>query len=416
EKTIVGNFDGFLTKINFDSTYGWTKRIGGSGYEYPRALTVDNNGNIYMGGNFQNTVNFSSDWGGTDSKSSNGGFDIFITKINANGTYGWTKTMGSNIDETSRAIAVDNNGNIYMCGYFQNTVDFGSEWGISDSKSSDGGFDIFIMKINSDGTYGWTRRMGGADLQEANAIDVDSAGNIYVTGYFRETVNFGSDWGETDNKTSSGYHDIFITKITAGGEYGWTKQMSGTSFEYANAITVDSIGNIYVSGMFQGSVNFSVDWGGSDSKTSAGGYDVFISKIKANGDYGWTKRIGGASADGAYAVSVDNDDNIYVGGYFAGAINFRDDWGDGIDTKESVGSGDVFITKINADSTYGWTKIIGGESSDSCAAMAISTKGYVHLGGKFMLNVDFRSDWDDGLKDEKTSAGNTDGFITKFYL
>ena len=213
-----------------------------------------------------------------------------------------------------------------------------------------------------------------------------------------------------------GGRDIFITKITTGGVYVWTKRMSGTGFEYTNAITVDSVGNVFLSGMFQGNVNFSVDWSGTDAKTSAGSHDIFISKIKANGDYGWTRRIGGTSSDGAFAVSVDNDDNIYIGGYFSGSINFRDDWGDGNDTKESVGLSDVFITKINADSTYGWTKRIGGISSDFCTGMAINTQGYVHIGGKFTTDVDFRSDWNDELKDEKTSAGNTDGFILKFYL
>ena len=141
--------------------------------------------------------------------------------------------------------------------------------------------------------------------------------------------------------------------------YGWTKMMGGSSNDYGQSVSVDSSGNLYVSGYFSGTVDFAADFGGSDSKTSAGSRDIFVTRIYADGTYGWTKRIGGGSADYGWSVSVDTSGNVYVTGFFQSYMNFAEDWS-GSDSKTSAGSWDIFVTRINADGTYGWTKRMGG--------------------------------------------------------
>ncbi len=410
-KTSTGYEDIFITKINSNGTYGWTKRIGGASHDIGTGISIDSSGNLYITGSFTGTVNFGLDFGTTDTKTSAGGSaDIFITKINSNGTYGWTKRMDGNGDDAGYSVTTDTWGNVYLTGYFHLSVNFGLDFGTTDNKPSAGYDDIFITKINSNDTYGWTKRMGGYSTDTGRSIATDSSGNVYVTGNFDWTVNFGLDFGTTDTKTSAGYDDIFITKINSNGTYGWTKIMGGTSYDYGYAITTDSSGNVYVTGGFSSTVNFGLDFGTTDIKTSAGNIDIFITKINSSGTYGWTKRMGGNSYDYGRSVIIDPFGNIYVTGSFQSVVNFGLDFGI-TDTKTSAGYDDIFITKINSNGAYGWTKRMGGNSYDYGRSITTDSFGNIYVTGNFQSVVNFGLDF--GITDTKTSAGGDDIFITK---
>jgi hypothetical protein len=295
-------------------------------------------------GCFYGTVNFAEDWGGSDTKTSARDYDIFITKINVDGTYGWTRRMGGTDGCSAYSICTDAAGNVYVAGYFQSSsVNFAEDWGGSDTKTNAGYWDIFVTKINANGTYGWTRRMGGTSDDVAYSICTDASGNVYVAGRFGGTVNFAEDWGGNDTKTNGGG---FVTRINADGRYAWTRRMGGQDIDGVNAICTDEGGNIYVAGAFYETfVNFAEDWSGLDIKVTAGGWDVFITKITANGSYIWTHTMGGIDDDGVSGICADGSGNIYVAGYFQSTVNFAQDWG-GSDAKTSAGSLDMFITKI----------------------------------------------------------------------
>jgi len=150
-----------------------------------------------------------------DSKTSlDGKIDIFIIKINYDGTYCWTKRIGGNDNDYANSVTTDALGNIYVTGYFYGASNFGADWGINDTKTSRSQCDIYITKINpGDNTYLWTKTMGGNDYDIGREIKTDTNGNIYVTGSFNYTVNFGADFGLTDSKTSTSSFDIFILKL-----------------------------------------------------------------------------------------------------------------------------------------------------------------------------------------------------------
>jgi hypothetical protein len=410
-KTSAGSDDIYVTKINANGTYGWTRIMGGTAGDYGNGITTDSSGNVYVTGDFSGTVNFGLDFGTTDIKTSAVYNDIYVTKINANGTYGWTKIIGWINHECGLGIATDSSDNVYVTGYFEGTVNFGLDFGTTDIKTSAAGRLIFITKINANGTYGWTRIMGATFMgARGDAITTDSSGNVYVTGYFVGTVNFGLDFGTTDIKTSAGIIDIYVTKINANGTYGWTRIMGGIQDDHGSAITTDSSGNVYVTGYFWGTVNFGLDFGTTDIKTSAGGMDIFITKINANGTYGWTKIMGGTWHDSGNAITTDSSDNVYVTGAFGGTVNFGLDFGT-TDIKTSAGSEDIFITKINANGSYSWTKIMGGTSTDGGSGITTDSSDNVYVTGGFNGAVNFGLDF--GTTDIKTSAGGSDIFITK---
>ena len=404
-----GSNDIFLTKINADGTYGWTKTMGGTGDDRGYSAAVDASGNVYVTGWFEGTVDFDSG-PGTDNHTSAGNYDIFLTKINADATYGWTKTMGGAINNVGYSAAVDASGNVYVAGYFAGTADFDPGPGPEDNHTSRGMLDIFLTKINSDGTYGWTKTMGGASLDYGRSAAVDGSGNVYVTGSFYLTVDFDPGLG-TDNHTSAGGDDIFLTKINSDGTYGWTKTMGGASYDSGHSAAVDASGNVYVTGYFQGTVDFDPGPGTEDSHTSAGRYDIFLTKINSDGTYGWTKTMGGAIDDSGVEATVDASGNVYVTGYFQGTVDF--DPGLGTDNHTSAGDDDIFLTKINADGTYGWTKTMGGAIDDSGVEATVDGSGNVYVTGYFVGTVDF----DPGPgTDNHTSAGGYDIFLTKFIM
>ena len=148
---------------------------------------------------------------GTDSHDSAGEEDIFLTKINFDGTYGYTKTMGGTDHDYGRSLAVDSSDNVYVTGYFQGTADFDPGAG-TDEHTSAGLDDIFLTKINFDGSYDLTKIMGGTNQDFGQSVAVDDRVNVYITGYFSETVDFDPGAG-TDNHTSAGLEDIFLTKF-----------------------------------------------------------------------------------------------------------------------------------------------------------------------------------------------------------
>jgi hypothetical protein len=299
-------------------TYDWTKVTSGTGGDWGNSVITDASGNVYLTGAFYGTVDFNPS-GTADNHTSNGDYDIFLTKINSDGSYGWTKTMGGTDWDYGYSVTTDASGNIYLTGHFVGTANFNPS-GTADNHTSNGNGDIFFTKINSDGSYGWTKTMGGTDYDYGYSVTTDASGNVYLTGVFYGTVNFNPDG--TDNHTSNGDYDIFLTKINSDGSYGWTKTMGGTDYDYGYSVTTDASGNVYLTGAFYGTVDFNPS-GTADNHTSNGGYDIFFTKINSDGSYGWTKTMGGTDWDYGYSVTTDASGNIYLTGHFVGTANFN---------------------------------------------------------------------------------------------
>ncbi|HUT70913.1 MAG TPA: hypothetical protein VMW89_09575 [Desulfatiglandales bacterium] len=389
------------------TVYSWTKTMGGESGDYGRSAAVDGSGNVYVTGYFFGTADF--DPGpDTDDHTSVGGNDIFLTKINPDGTYGWTKTMGGTNVVYGHSATVDGSGNVYVTGRFEGTADFDPGPDTDDHTSVDGSADIFLTKINPDGTYGWTKTMGGSMGDWGNSAAVDGSGNVYVAGYFVGTADF--DPGPGDNHTSTGSNDIFVTKINSDGTYGWTKTMGGETDDQGYSARVDGSGNVYVAGYFVGTADF--DPGPDTDNHTSRSYDIFLTKINADGTYGWTKTMGGIDNDYGISPTVDGSGNVYVAGSFQRTADF--DPGPDTDDHTSVGGNDIFLTKINPDGTYGWTKTMGGAGNDSGHSAAVDGSGNVYVAGYFQGTADFDPGPD---TDDHTSVdGSADIFLTKFTM
>jgi len=282
-----------------------------------------------------------------------------LYSVYADASYEWAKQIVGDVLVEGKAITTDTSGNVYTVGDFYSTTDFDPGAGIANLTSARGG-DIFISKLDSDGNYVWAKRIGGVELDSSTSIILDSSNNIYVTGYFDDTVDFDPGAGTT-NLTSNGNGDIFILKLDSSGNYVWVKKIGEVLVERANSLSIDSSGNMYLTGHFQtfplGTVDFDPG-AGTTNLTSAGNGDIFILKLDSSGNYVWVKSIGGISYEAGISVKTDSLGNVYTTGQFYGTTDF--DPGAGTANLTSVGSADIFISKLDSDGNYVWAKSIGG--------------------------------------------------------
>jgi hypothetical protein len=189
--------------------------------------------------------------------------------------------------------------------------------------------------------------------------------------------------------------------------FEWARNFGGSSFDYGNSVAVDVSGNLYVTGQFQGIVDF--DPGpGIFTLTSTGNWSMFVSKFDASGNFVWAKLIASTWSVTGYDIALDASGNIYLTGYFSSTTDF--DPGPGVVNLVSAGQNDVFILKLNASGNYLWAKRIGGSSADYAWSVAVDVSGNVYTTGEFLGTVDF--DPGTGIVN-LTSAGQNDIFVLK---
>ncbi len=401
--TSAGSNDIFVSKLDASGAYVWAKSFGSTGNDNSTGITVDGTGNVFTTGQFVGTVDFDPG-SGTQNLTSASGANVFISKLDANGTYVWAKSFGAS---SANGIAVDGSGAIYTTGYFSNTVDFDPGSGTQNLTCA-GGTDIFVSKLDASGSYVWAKRLGGSStgFEVGSSIAVDSSNNVFTTGYFSGTADF--DPGvSTQNLVSAGTEDIFVSKLDASGAYIWAKSFGGTSADHGNGISVDAAGNVYTTGYYQGTIDF--DPGpGTQSQTSAGGADIFVSKLDASGAYVWGKSLGGTITDVAAGISVDGNGAVYTTGFLSGTADF--DPGSGTQNLTSTSVYDIFVSKLDSNGAYVWAKNFGSTAYDEGTGIAIDGRGGVYTTGYFNGTVDF----DPSASTANLSSGSVQGgFIQK---
>jgi len=385
-------------------TFEWVKQMGGTGYDHGNSITTDANGNVYVTGDFSDTVDFDPG-AGISNLMSVDGLDIFIQKLDANGNLLWVKQMGGTGNNRGNSIIADSMGNVYAAGIFSGTVDF--DPGVNTfNLTSFGGRDVFIQKLDFNGNFLWVKQMGGAYVDYVYSITTDANGYLYATGTFNGTADFDPGVG-TANLTSAGGEDIFIQKLDANGNLIWVKQMGGTVNDRGLSITTDANRIIYSTGIFMGTVDF--DPGvGTANLTSIGSHDNFIQKLDTNGNLLWVKQMGGTGYTYVSSITTDANGNVYTVGAFEATVDF--DPGIGTFNLTSVGWSDIFIQKLDANGNLLWVKQI--EDTNEHYGLSITTDaiGNLYTTGMFSDTVDF----DPGANIfNLTSVGNHDIFIQK---
>jgi len=315
---------------------------------------------------------------------------------------------GTSADEGS-SITTDSSGNVYTTGSFQGTVDFDPGDGVANLTAATE--DVFVTKFDSNGNYVWAQsfRASAGQMAVGNSIAIDSSGYVYITGYFTSTADFDPGPG-TENLTSAGNYDAFVTKLDSNGNYVWAKGFGGVEVDIATSITIHSSGSLYVTGYFETTSDFDPG-AGTANLTSAGAYDLFVVKLDTNGDLNWVKQVGSSFADIAQSITVDSNGSVYTTGYFYGTADF--DPGTGTANLTPSGASDAFILKLGSDGSFVWAKRYGGASEESSASIKVDGSGNIHTTGRFSGTVDFDSG--DGIANLTSGGtGSDDVYIAKF--
>jgi hypothetical protein len=267
---------------------------------------------------------------------------------------------------------------------------------------------FYTSLLNAQTTsFDWAKPFGGISTDQAYSVAIDTAGNVFTTGYFQGTVDF--DPGvNTYNLTSAGLSDIFITKLDAAGNFIWAKRIGGAASDYGFALALDKYSNVYITGYFKGLADF--DPGVNTSNlTPTGSFDVYIAKLDAAGNFVWAKKFDGASDELCYSLFVDATGNVYTTGYFNSATDF--DPGANTVTLTPAGTFDIFISKLDASGNFIWVKQFGGAAATNAGRfITADAAGNVYVTGYFSGTTDF----DPGANTANlTSAGLYDIFIAK---
>ncbi len=380
-----GKSDFFIQKLDSLGNFLWAKSIGGSGYDNSYSIITDSLDNIYLIGWFENTVDFDPG-NGITSLSSNGERDFFILKLNEYGNIVWVKSIGGLDSDIVRSINLDLLGYIYITGYFSNTVDFDPGIGVTNITSK-GGCDIFALKLDSFGNLVWVKSIGGTGTAASMASTIDLSNNIYLTGWYTGTVDFDPS-SNIYNISSNGDIDIFILNLDSSGNFLWVKSIGDSNRDEVWSITTDLDGNhVYLTGRFKGTVDF--DPGNSIyNLSSMGYYDAFILKLDYLGNFIWAKSLGGPNWDYGNVITINSKGNIYISGGFSDTVVF--DQGNGYTTLECNGNADIFIGEIDVLGNFIWVKGIGGVGSqDICTSLIANDANDIYLTGSFQNTVDF---------------------------
>jgi hypothetical protein len=332
-------------KLDASGNFLWAKQMGGIVNDFGFSIALDASNNVYATGSFGDTADFDPGIGTFDLISA-GNTDNFVSKLDSNGNFLWAKQLGGTDDDDSYAIAVDAIGNVYTIGTFYATADFDPGVGTY-NLTAVGQYDIFISKLDASGNFSWAKQIGGAMSDEGYAIAVDASGNVFTTGSFAGIVDFDPGAGTFNLTAGLGNLDVFVSKLDVSGNFLWARQFGGMNLPdggQGRSIALDAFNNVYTTGFFTGTVDF--DPGAATfNLTSAGAYDIYISRLDAYGNFVWAINMGGTDYEVGRGLALDTTGNVYSTGAFGGTADF--DPGVGIfNLTTGFGNGDIYISKI----------------------------------------------------------------------
>jgi hypothetical protein len=283
----------------------------------------------------------------------------------------WVKNPSGAGTIISNSVAADGSGNVYITGYYYNSAPtFGSTTLAFSSVGN-----IFIVKYSPAGNVVWARGVGGTGFDQPRSIATDGSGNVYITGVFDSpSITFGAT---TLTNAGTGNIDMFIAKYDTLGNVLWAKRAGGTKREFAEAVTVDFSGNVYVSGSFESTT---VTFGSVVlTNTNTISEDIYLVKYDPAGNVLWARSGGGTGLEWATCVATDPFGNVVIAGpYYSASITF------GTTTLVNpfpLPNEEMFIVKYDSSGNVLWVRGPAGTGYDELYSVAADAFGNVFVAG-----------------------------------
>lgn len=360
----------FFAKYNSSGNIVWAKSAAGDGYSWANGVASEKNGNSYFGGYF-NSASISFD---TLVLSQIGGHDMFLLKYDPLGNIIWAKSfgdVGGNVDLMS--VATDALGNVFATGYFSTQTIAFDTFQLENSDPSQLTTDFFLVKFDSDGIVLWAESGIGTGVEYGMGVSTDANNNVYLTGLFSSS-NLIIGFDTLTNHDSNSTTDVFLIKYDTYGNSLWARCAGGTSAEQPFSITVNALGDAFITGYFySSSIIF-----GTDTLISIALNNVFLFKFDSDGNESWAISQNSGSGVGR-CVHVEPCGNIFlVGTSLSESIGFDSI----LLTVDTVNFDDMFIVEFNSSGDVVWGEAFsfGGDDVISIASDAFDN---AYLAGDF---------------------------------
>lgn len=404
----ISNYDTKRSLV-IDPTFFYSTYLGGKERDEGQAIAVDKSGSAYVVGRTAST-NFPTTMGAFQAIK-NSGFDIFVTKLNADGTLlNYSTYIGGSSDEGAELgnegnIAVDASGNVYITG-LTSSADFPVTMGAFQNAYGGGSTDAFVAKLNAEGNslvYSTYLGGGGRENDFGGGVAVDADGNAYVTG---STDSIDFPVRNALSPTNSGGLDVFVTRFNVDGSaLDYSTYLGGSEDDRGFRIAVDKFGNSFVTGWILSS-DFPTSNGAFQTMHNAG-FDAFVTKLNAAGNtLAYSTYLGGSVSDFGEGIAVDALGNAYVtlhteSSDFPTTMNsFQPSFG---------GTADAAVSKLNiGGSDLVYSTFIGGSGFDESLGIAVDSEGNAYITG-FTGSSDFPTK----STLQSINQGSDDIFVTK---
>ncbi len=440
--------DGFVAKYNGQKNpsdpdfFRFAFSIGNNNSNVCKNVVVDNNGMMYITGEFEDIVDFDPGLNEYALTANVEGTDIFVAKYDANKNpsdnsfFQWAFQIKRDNNDVSFQTLLDKNNMLYITGNmeqnFSTKVDFDPS--TNNSNTAHLYDDIFIVKYNVNKNpsdlsfFKWAFTI---NYSQKSAFCIDDNGNVLLTGSaVGEKIDFDPSSNQHLLSTSGGngidwnQEDIFVAKYNGNSTpsninfHQWNS-VAGNTGQLAETkkVTTDRFGNIYAIGTFQGKVTFSND-NHSYKLTSVGNDDIFIVKYNNNGDVAWAFSLGWDATDYGSDIIIDSNGMVYIAGLIYGyAVDF--DPGSDTHPLDLPDVSDIFIAKYDGNKLpddkgfYQWAFATGGQLTDFTKGnlIALDSKGMLFATGSFTRDIDIDPSSNTTLLQ---NSGGNDVYVAKY--
>ncbi|MCB9233149.1 MAG: T9SS type A sorting domain-containing protein [Bacteroidia bacterium] len=343
----------------------WARSFGSKLSEIPGALITDDQGYIYVAGNYKDSLHI-----GNVVLPCRGGNDYFVAKFKPNGDLVWASRFGDESSEYVYDIALDGIGGLFVAGNFQDSTDFGTEKIFTNYQG--GNFDMFVMRMDTMGNYIHNKASKGPAGEFPTSMDVNSRGEAFVTGYFRQWSFF---FGQPDTIRAANFNDMFIFKVDTNRHILFYESAGGEFYDSGSDIKVYHDSILFITGYFQDTAYFNDS--SFNLKSAGTGEQLFISEYDWNGNFKWAKKANSPTWAIPYSMDIDAAGNMYIGGIYDSVLTM------GSHTITTNGELDGFLLKTDKTGNALWLKTIGGTGYDGLKGVTVSPSGNVYVTGSF---------------------------------
>ncbi len=357
-----GARDIYLTALDRQGNVRWTNTGSSIDDDEVGGLVVSPNGGVYLTGSYWGAGIF----GDLSLSAQVGVRAIFLIKYAADGQIEWGKSISGTMAKQVNDMALDNDGNILLTGFFQDSLLLGGQ-----ALVSQGERDIFVAKYDPDGQFLWAQRAGAEGNSRGISVAADTENAVVVSGIFDRAIQFSDSLAFAANTFDN---DVFVAKYDVDGRLLWAKKAGGVFDDRTSKLVTDTENNIYLTGNFAGRLTLDSTL---EILSNGNNDNFYLLRYAPDGTPRWARSLGSMATEQATTLAL-NGSTLIVGGYYLGSFEV-----DGLQLTNPETGFDGFVAGFSLEGRGRWLAPVLGNSVLLNTAVASTPEGQVLVGGTF---------------------------------